>query len=234
MGYGFGYTNMANNGLIFYLDAQNGLSYSSQTNRWRSIAGDASNGELFGDASFDDDYLGRKAIRFDGGDDFVKAQTIKPSTLDINKTGIITVQAAFAINSLPQLKRVIFSAGSNGTNNEQYGIGIDSPTDTIDVYVINHNSEQRITAGGRLNNAAFPYHVITVMFGSSKKVYFNADEVGTHTITHTTSFGDYWIVGDKINGGCCLDGAVNAIRVYDRALTAAEISRSYQFFTKRK
>lgn len=233
MAYGFG-NRTIRDGLVFYLDAANPLSYTPTNTTWKSIAKDTSIGQFIGNTAFDSEYLGRKVIRFDGSDDYIIGQMGNDRLLDFNKTGIVTVQVFFTISTL-QTKKPLFCAGANNSTYAQYGVGITNigGSDNIYAYIFDDNSDESINTNILIDLVRYPYRLLTVTFGGSRSVYFDDTFVNGHTIIPTTIFGNYWFVSTSPLTSDFFTGGVHAIRVYNRELTSEEVSQNYQFFNER-
>lgn len=232
MAYGFG-NRTIRDGLVFYLDAANPSSYKSGSIIWKSIAKEPSTGEFVANTVFDNDYYNKKAIVFDGSDDKIFGTMGSENLLDIDTTGVITVQALFSIEAL-QNKKHIFSAGAEGTV-VQYGIGItENGSEDILAYIFNHTTEESITTSTIIDNSRFPYRLLTVEFGTGNKVYLDETALSSgRTITHTTKPGNTWYVGNSPGGSDGISGGIQSIRIYNRTLSEQEISQIYQFYINR-
>jgi hypothetical protein len=231
MSYRFG-NKIVNDGIVFYLDATNSLSHIFGSSIWKSIGKDNSIGTLENTVS--DIVKSRKAIVFSEINSISYGPLGIEKLLDINTTGTITVQAFFYIDEL-QSKKNIFTAGWDGSSAVQYGVGIsNSGSDTnIYAYIFNHSTVESKDAGTRIDTDSYPYRLLTVSFGNSKNVYFDETYLGTHSLTHTTLSGTNWVMGLNPLESIYFNGAVNAVVVYNRALSAAEISKNYNFFIQR-
>ena len=241
MSYNFG-NRTVKDGLVFYLDVENRLSYIPNNTKWKSIAKDTSVGNfdpssppVFTNGLYN---TGKKAIDFSG----ILKETVVGKNgieklLDINKTGTITVQIYFAIEALEQ-EKFIFMAGQKALESiyaPQYAVGVSAypPDDNIWVYLYHGGITARFSTDGKARLKEFA--CMTVSFGASTKVYINEFYLGVHEITPIVSEmeGDYWVVGWNPTRDFYYDGGVNAIRVYNRELTATEVAESYNFFTQR-
>lgn len=234
MSYGFG-NRTVKDGLVFYLDAENPASYNSiaDDRKWKSIAKDTSIG-YFNTSStpqFSNNYKGKKAIVFAGSSKAISGSIGTDNLLDINKTGTITVQIVFATNELEE-EKWIFASGDDNTGTAQYAVGITRRDDNQYVNVYHGRTSNIVLIGGVEPNR---YAVLTVSFGTSTKVYYNETDLGNHNTIpeNTISPGNQWQMGYNPTRVADFQGGVNAVRVYNRELTASEVSQNYQFFTQR-
>jgi hypothetical protein len=233
MAYGFGNRTITD-GLVFCLDAANPTSYQTNTSFWKSIAKDSSIGDFAGGTYYQDLYQ-KPAIIFDGADDFIAGQSGPDGLLDINKTGVITVQLFFSVSIL-QSKKSIFCASGDDSTNAHYGVGVSeaSGDESIYVYIFNDSTEGTIDTNEKPDVGRFPYRMITVSFGTQTPVYFDTTYIGDHNITITGNpLGNYWFLATKPTKSEFFTGAIHGIRIYNRILSANEVSNNYQFYTQR-
>ena len=240
MSYSFG-NRTVKDGLVFYLDAENRLSYTPNNTEWKSIAKSASVGyfNLSGPPVFTNNLyeLNKKAIDFRGSNQAIIGHIGIDNLLDVNKTGTITVQIYFAIENLEE-EKYIFASGWKGDVglHPQYAVGITAVSnDPNSTWIILEHGEayNQIDTRGIIGLKRFC--CITISFGASTKVYINDTYFGEHNTTPLVPDiqGNYWTVGYNAVRDLNFDGGVNAIRVYNRELTAAEVINSYNFFTQR-
>ena len=116
-----------------------------------------------------------------------------------------------------------FWAGDGGTDGA--GIGLALNHSTWKMYSWNGGTTQTSTA---VFNAYQWYHVAVTYGGTTCKLYINGDLDSTHTVTamnldtssNPTSIGYY---SDSGNPGYYFDGKMAQMRIYNTALTAAQI-----------
>jgi len=239
MSYNFG-NRTVKDGLVFYLDVENRLSYIPNNKEWKSIAKNTSIGyfnastpPVFNGNLYD---TGKKAIDFIGSNRAIVGQIGIDRLLNVNKTGTITVQIYFAVETL-EVEKFIFASGwkGDGGGTPQYSVGItsDPPNPTFTIRLSHGTAGNKISALDSIRQKEFC--CLTVSFGASTKVYINNTYFGTHNIIPTIpdNQGTYWLVGYDPREDTHFAGGINAIRVYNRELTAAEVAESYNFFTQR-
>jgi len=234
MSYGFGNRTVID-GLVFYLDASNPASYNSiaDDKKWRSIAKDISIGYFSPTStpSFSNNLYGKKAINFAGSSKAIIGTIGVDNLLDINTTGTITVQIVFATEG-PEGEVWIFASGNNSSEVlPQYAVGITyTGVQTANIY--HGGTTTRVTVGGVEYRR---YDVLTVSFGTSTKVYYNQTDLGSHNTIpiNPISPGNLWQMAYNPTRSTNFQGGVNAVRVYNRELTAVEVSQNYQFYTQK-
>jgi hypothetical protein len=233
MAYGFGNRTITD-GLVFCLDAANPASYQTNTSYWKSIAKDSSIGYFTGDTYFDSNYYEKKVIRFDGADDYIVGQS-PDRLLNVNNTGDITVQVFFSVRD-PQTKKTIFCAAADNDTYAHYGIGVSQAggDESIYAYIFSGAAEESIDTNILIDNSRHPYRMLTVSFGTSHAVYFDNTYITDHSITISGNpFGNYWFLATEPTRTSFFDGDIHTIRVYNRVLSASEISNNYDFYIQR-
>lgn len=104
---------------------------------------------------------------------------------------------------------------------------------TIPENVIQHETSTGIRAFSQISgnaitsytsiNALQWYHIASVLDGSALKFYINGSLVDTVSYTPTPD-SDWLRVGARNNGSERVDGRMDDIRIFDRALTTSEIT----------
>jgi hypothetical protein len=76
--------------------------------------------------------------------------------------------------------------------------------------------------------------MLTVSFGTSRAVYFDNNYITDHSITISGNpFGNYWFLATYPTTSEFFDGDIHTVRVYNRVLSASEISNNYDFYIQR-
>jgi hypothetical protein len=194
------------NNLIFYLDASKLNSYPTTGSIWRDISGQNSSGSLINGSTYNNG-----AIIFDGTDDYV------------------TASSSSLLNTLTQFT---YTACLNISSSDTYG-AIIARNNSLVWYAGNTAVKQRLFIGGSAtgdSNTFLPsdrYAFICVTWdGTTIRYYFNGIPDGTATNT-LSAFNTTPISIGRYQTGEYFQGKINSIGIYNRALTAAEISQNY-------
>ena len=215
---------IVSDGLVLNLDAGNTNSYPGTGTTWTDLSGNGNNGTLQNGASYVSGNGG--AISFDGSNDrvvipndtaldtqtpsvevWVKVDTLIQDGFFFEKGDVNTQYALFiqdSFQSSPQIQWRVKSAGFN---------------------------DVKVTASTYIDTSSYAQIVGTYTSGS-RKLYINGSLVASDSATGTipsNSGGMSVGVYGGFNGpyGYYLDGAISIVRVYDRVLTAGEITQNY-------
>ena len=214
-------------GLIFAVDANNIVSYPKSGTSWYNLTGSISNGTLTNGPTFDQSNGG--SIVFDGVDDYV----ILPSTLDsLNGTEEASLQMWIKLNSasndVATTGLIQLSNYNNGNGNLYfYGNGYTY----LDIFRTDRVS-QVIT-----NSTVDPtqWHMLTVTTTPGTngwKVYWNDilkyQTTGQPTVSVNSTIQGGFTLGRNNNNNRKIWGNIASTRIYNRALTAAEVQQNYQ------
>lgn len=205
-------------GLVFYVDAGNGDSYAGSGTTWSDLMG-TTNGSLVGAPTYSSDNGG--SMVFDGTDDRV----------DINNTTLIsnTAYTKVAWFRPTALTRNIISGG----NTQRHAFWMAATDHSL---YAGHNGAWT-TVGHRPNdpgNMLNQWWCGAVTFDSTSGwvLYLNGQQVSTSTSTSAPSGGEKVHIGAYANGNL-FNGDIPVAMIYDRALSAAEITQNYNALKNR-
>lgn len=71
------------------------------------------------------------------------------------------------------------------------------------------------------------YHIVGVKNGSSSKIYVNGAEAGSGTLQNPTSTSDDFLIGSYRAGALPVSGLMDDVRIWNRALSEAEVGDLY-------
>lgn len=211
-------------GLLLNLDAGNTNSYPGSGTTWTDLSGNGNNGTLQNGASYVSGNGG--AISFDGSNDrvvipndtaldtqtpsvevWVKVDTIPQDGFffekgDVNTQYALFIQTNFEVT--PQIKWRVKPAGFNDIN---------------------------VTAATYIDTSSYAQVVGTYTSGS-RKLYINGSLVASDSATGTIPSNSGGMSVAAYGGfdgpyGYYLDGEISIVRVYNRVLTASEITQNF-------
>ena len=176
------------------------------------------------------------AFEFDGTGDYVSVA----HDADLNITGDITVSAwiyPHTFGSGYDENRIMFKgAGTHGDN--LFTLDMDDSNITFNLH---ENSGPANTAAGcdatdeecargaTTLSANTWYHVVGTYDGATARIYVNGTLDGSNDFVSTgTGNTDPLMIGGRDNNTDMFDGAIDDVRLYDRALSDSEISAMYQ------
>jgi len=198
----------------------NWLFYNGAGDKLYDFSGEGNHGTINGPKWVDGSF--GWALEFDGVDDVVNV----PDSPEL-KPDYITAMCWFYSEEIP------FSGHS--------GIICKGSTDTRAPWLWGYSGESKVhgevynTAGASspIISPALSvntwYHIALVFDGSNCRMYLNGSEVASSSLSGTmadTTGYDYHF--GLLEGYHYLDGIIGEVRIYDRALTATEISQHFE------
>jgi hypothetical protein len=202
--------------LSMFLDAGNSSSYPGSGTDWTDLSGNSRNGTLTGGPTYTSADGG--SIVFDGTNDFVQC------------SGSITATAATFVTWIRRngtqsdYDGIIYSRGATATGIQFFGT-----TNRI-AYTWN-NAVNTYTWNSGLTLPDLTWCMIAVSVTSSSATAYLCQSSGitsaTNTVSHTsTTLNDIKIGQDDL-GGRFFTGNIATAMIYDRALSAAEITQNF-------
>jgi len=215
--------NLVEDGLVLALDAGNTKSYPGSGTTWTDLSGNGNDGTLTNGPTFDSGNLG--SIDFDGTDDFCTTGT----PLDPVAYGL------FADSSSSWSVTSFFNADTGASGRDTItgkggGAGVNA---TYITYREGSNLRVRLRGGTvttvSTNISANTWYEVTVTWdGTTAKSYFNSVFATNVSVGVAAKQGrDFNIGATNSGGGLFFDGKVSVTLVYNKALTAAEITQNY-------
>ena len=205
-------------GLVLNLDAGNPASYPGSGTTWTDLSGNGNNGTLTGTGvSYTDTNVGKMLFSGSGG----YVNLANPASLQFG-TGDYTVEVftrPSVINTAGD-GRLIISKGFPG--------GVEFAFFDNDFYL--SPSTTAVGTGWSVNTW---YHIVSSRISGSQSTYRNAISIGAVSNTSNVTNGTVpFVVGARAGGGGGLGagpyaGYIPIIRMYNRGLSAAEVSQNF-------
>ena len=206
--------NIVTDGLVFAIDAGSERSYPGSGTTTTNIINGAS-GTLTNGVGYVSNNGG--AFDFDGTDDFI----LFPDDTNLNLQ-TLTMESWSYLNTTIQQYGFLFE---KGLVNTQYANFFEN---TIFVFRTMGLSTSSLNIASSLFSANSWNHIVCTYASGTKRIYLNGIQVGVATgLTGTISTNAN---GPRIgahSSGYYLDGEIAASRVYNKALTAAEVLQNY-------
>jgi hypothetical protein len=230
--------NIVTNGLVFYVDASNPLSYISGSSSWIDLTNPTVSGSLTG-VGYDID---KKCILFASSSNstciFNNSNTMNFNTgsFSIEVTVRLTATASGLVNALWQ-KRVN-SGGIGDSPGYQYRILNSTTTNAATIISVdngtgNANNSTRASVG----SIVFPYYtfihsVITFNVSTLKLAeYRNGIQINTEAQNSGVMTGSFYNNNLNFrlgkNDGNSLDAEYYTLRAYNRVLSQSEITQNF-------
>ena len=210
-------------GLVLALDAGNTKSYVSGSTTWFDKSGNANNGTLTNGPTFSSANGG--SIVFDGTNDVVRV------TQQSGLTPSFFTTEAWVRLSITQDTRVFIATFSES----QSGIGMgiqDGVANTVKFFTSGNGNVgyDHLYQTGTLNNNQW-YHVICTYNGAQKIIYINGELNASKSYTQAIGYtgNDFTVGGLDFSGNIIqnFNGNISSARMYNRALSAAEIQQNF-------
>ena len=219
-------TSVSTLGLVLYYncDQVNGTSLPD-------MSGKGNNGTLVGSISIAPGKVGNALVLANNTDAAVSGSYVAMPPAILATARDMTVATWFKINSTPSFQR-IFEIGNSSATSSMYLTPTYTdgyPRFTIRTALTDAGLyREDITATGITVPTGVWAHLAVVLDVSGGRLYLNGVQVGTNTTMkmRPADLGatpNDWIGGSEFTGTPFLDGAIDEFRVYNRALSAAEI-----------
>ena len=227
---------LADSGTIYYrnpkveitnVDTGNStFSSTSNIGLWYDLSGNGYNGTLNGPTS---NVSNKGSILFNGSSDYVSItnnSTLRP-------TSELTIEYIIK-GTTPSGWCPIIGYGNGDYTNGNYLCWVETGGALQSLCRINNGGviEYRQGSGIGISTTTLKYMSFTMKIGDSIKSYYNG--VNTNTPTNLPAGGSFYYGGTTSPyqivglGGAWLNGSILFFRLYNRALTAAEVSQNYE------
>jgi hypothetical protein len=207
-------------GLVLCLDAGNSKSYSGSGTAWTDLSGNNNSGTLTNGPTFSSTNGG--AIGFDGSNDYING--VHNAQVDL--TGNMTAEAWFYISSNTfDWVRVFGKSDAVNNTNRTYGLWYNIGGSAF-LYQRYGSSAINAQATRTVSTNTW-YHMVGTSNGTSHVLYLNAQIAasGTAGSTFYSTTTPYTVGFAGFHAR--LSGYVSSVRLYNRALSAAEVLQNY-------
>lgn len=217
--------NIVKEGLVLYLDAASGTSYSPYNSgtTWRDISVSGRSSTLINGPTFSNANAG--IIVFDGIDDYAYSNTSV-----LGDTTTCTLEMICIFSSLPNYSALFYIGVSQFNHNLPY-ICFSSFSSQLYFSVGNYSSGIRLTNSAISSITANAWHhCVGTMGGGVLNLYIDGSFRSSYTLAGGFTIPLSGLV-TAIYGGINLtnytSGSVGLARVYNRALTPEEVLQNY-------
>jgi hypothetical protein len=218
--YADGGENIVRDGLVLYLDAKYSYPGASGTNpdtyTWYDLSGNENHGELKNGVSYSE--TGGGSLVFDGVNDYV---TLSSPLFNIFST--ISIFSFIRFNTTSESCQIFDTRDSSG---DGLSFLMSNPTGNVLYSSLNSSN----IAGTTTIQSGVIYYVGLTYDGSTAKLYLNANEDNSKSITETfnvtanpTIAVRTFSIGSASYGRC----NIYSTKVYNKALTAQEVLQNF-------
>ena len=236
----YGTPPIVTNGLVFYVDASNSLSYNSGSSAWYDITNPTVSGSLTG-VGYDSN---KKCLLFSSSSNstclFNNVNTMNFNTASFSIEVLVRLTAPVVVNSNALWQKRLNSGGIGGAPGYNYRIlpGNASVAGTI-LSVDNGtgNTNNNTSTNGAGAYTEFPYYTFVhsvVMFNSSSlklSEYRNGTLINPESVNAGVMTGSFYNNNQQFrlgkNDGNSLDAEYYFVKAYNRILSQVEILQNY-------
>ena len=204
-------SELVTDGLVLNLDAGDPRSYPSSGTTWTDLSGNGNNGTLNGPTYSNAD---GGALVFDGTDDYVTG------TLPLI-TGEVTIEAWVKFDGVTN-RQTIFTQGQDAVS---FSCGL--VVSNSNIIFRNTFSDHTFSSPSTLVSGQW-YHLVISSSTILTSGYVNGISNGTTSNIVSTNNIQTFKIGQRPGISTeSLDGNISIVRVYNRALSAAEVAQNY-------
>ena len=229
IGYG---PSIVTSGLVLALDAADRNSYPGSGTTWTDLSGNGNTGTLTNGVGYNSGNRG--SLSFDGANDYV----------NLNTSSFPSGATSFSVNSF-----IRWSGNGTSTNDIIFSYGRDGFNNDATVWVNNSGfaelqfgSDTGKVSSSTSINAGIWYNICATYDKTQTKIYLNSVLEGTtnyssgNIILDNNVNGNNGAIGAKISGFGnvaspqrygTFNGNISLVQLYNRALTAAEVSQNF-------
>jgi hypothetical protein len=210
-------------GLVLCLDAGNSKSYPGSGTTWTDLSGNGNTGTLVNGVGYNSGNLG--SLVFDGVND----HAVLDSGFQVSTSGTYSFEAWIYKTTTKTNDASILISGGYGGDRDGIQIATEVYSSTGDIRIVSE------------------YGTVTAVYYNGVSQILNGGSTGTDTnfnlnewihiavtgITVNSTDGAAHHIGQNNNNTNEYTGRISNLKVYDRALTAAEISQNYNALKSR-
>lgn len=219
--------NIVTRGLVLWLDAGNLNSYSGSGTSWKDISGNGKNGTLVNGPTFNSANGG--AIVFDGSNDYTSFSASSDFYMNNRQEYTLEVWAYHGtISGTPPANGYIDRTGS-----DEYNIYMSPIAKSADIQFVTERRASGVYTQSQFFKTKTDYenkwtHVCGVYDGTNIKIYVDsvAGPTTTSSTSNLTGTGNLE-VGRVATSYGPMSGRLAIVRVYNRGLSANEITQNY-------
>jgi hypothetical protein len=208
----YSFAGIVTDGLVLHLDAGNSTSYPGSGTTWTDLSGNGNNGTLTNGPTYSSADGG--SIVFDGSNDYAPIGTSQfpfgasPGTLS----------SWVRTNTISASYRWIVSYGQASGSQSRF-LGFNGTT----YYFGGYGND--ITASGVPLNTWF--NMVGVYDGTNASMYINGALVSGPTAKSWNTVANNAQIGRQTNASEYWSGNISQVQIYNRALTATEITQNF-------
>jgi len=209
-------------GLVLCLDAADPKSYPGSGTAWTDRSGNGSNGTLTNGPTFDSTNGG--SIDFDGTNDYIAISHDSSQSF----SGDFSIEAV--IKSEGSNANCIIQKGSGNDYFQEYWLLQDmrgNNNQFIFIMAQSGNSNATYLNTSSILSLNTYYHVVVTVSGSTSKIFVDGEQKATGSISSRSQSTADLRIGWRVDGFAATNGKIPITKLYNKALTAAEVLQNY-------
>jgi hypothetical protein len=227
--------DIVRSGLVLNLDAGNPASYSGSGTTWTDLSGNGNNGTLVNGVGYNGSNLG--SLSFDGVDDYVNLGNA--SSLNILNQLTISSWILFVNSPNPSGNPSIVDKWDYNNNRRSYVLGTENGS--LSTYVSYDGSfGNRIVCTDTAPSLNVWINLVMTYDNQTLRLYKNSSFITSSSYNQVRNLYDnqptsVYLMSNNalIPNTTHLSGNIAQVSIYNRALTAAEISQNYNALKSR-
>lgn len=213
--------SVVTDGLVLCLDAGNPKSYPGSGTAWTDLSGSGNNGTLNNGVGFTANNGG--ALTFDGTNQYVSLTSVPP----VGQSTLSSTVEIVAYRDRTNTFEVMFGGGVESNNNGLY-MGFRQSDGNNFMYAYYGNDQDGTTP---TTNVAWNHYVaIHNNTAQARYRYFNSVLLSpsqTSGVTNTSASRFFIGAFNRSSAAYFLKGRISLVRIYNRALSAAEVTQNF-------
>jgi hypothetical protein len=207
-------------GLVMELDSGNAASYPGTGTAWTDLSGNGNNATLTNGPTYSAANGGQ--IVFDGVNDWVSG-----SAIDIASSGTVEVWFYRTGSGSPDGAGVVdLVSNVNSSGNAGWGCALKN-NNKLNFYIANNGGfgvEDLSSASLSINTW---YQAVFTYNGSNKIIYLNGAQDSSFSSAVNGTSTQIWGIAARNTGARNFQGSIPIARIYNRALSASEITQNF-------
>jgi len=211
----YSFAGIVTDGLVLHLDAGNSTSYPGSGTTWTDLSGSGNNGTLTNGPTYNGADGG--SLVFDGVNDFIQCSGSLTAT---TATFIVWIRRN---GDQTSYHGILFSRGTSVTGTNFY------PSNLLGYHWNNAVDTFSWNSGLTMPNLTWCMWAVSVSSSSATAYLCQSSGItsATNNVSHTITILDDIKVGQDDFGGRFFNGNIAQALIYNRALTATEVTQNF-------
>jgi hypothetical protein len=186
------------------------------------VSANQNNGAIIGSPSWVTGKIG-DGLALNGTSQYVTV----PSSSSDSQTGTMTIEAWVKLTNYTNTNEIVSKTIGSGSTNNTFELRTQASTG--DLQFLGYDTAlETVTSSSAVPIGSWE-HVAVTKTGTTATLYINGAQVGSGTVATTTSNSNNMVIGGRNDfiSGYYLNGSIDEVRLYNSALTTAQIAGDY-------